>query len=176
MDPGPGPGGERRPLTSVRHHPPGEPALGWRYWQFAPGTGVLRSVTHRRVEWPPGRPLRAVCLIGGHEAPAPGCACGIHAHPDLATLREEGLCLAPGQALIAGRVRMWGTVVEDGHGLRAEHAYPDALFLVSAGDDPATVAVLARLEAFGVPVATLAPEEALGDVAAAILRHQAMSR
>ena len=135
-------------------------------------------MTHRRVVWPPGRPLRAVCLIGGHDAPAPGCACGFHAHADLAALREEGLCLSPGEELVAGQVRLWGTVVEDDHGLRAEHAYPDRLFLVSAGgaEDPATAAVLARLEAFGVPVATLAPEEALGEVAAAILRHQAMSR
>ena len=120
--------------------------------------------------------LRAVCLIDGHDAPAPGCACGIHARPSLVELREEGLCLVPSEALVAGEVSLWGTVVADDHGLRGELAAPARLGLVTPdGQEPDQVA-LARLAAYGVPVDVLAPAQALGEVAAAILAHQALSR
>lgn len=163
-------------LTTVEVRPEADPVAGWRYWQLQPVTGLLRSVTHRQVTWRPREPQRAVCLIGGHGAPAPGCACGIHAAPSLARLREEGLCLKPTEPLVMGEVALWGAVVTDEHGLRAEHAYPRRLSVVvppSAVGDPASVA---QLQHYGVPVGTVAPEEAVGEVAAAILTFQAMSR
>lgn len=163
-------------LTSVEHRPEADPVTGWRYWQLEPTTGLLRSVTHRLVKWHPGEPQRAVCLIGGHAAPAVGCACGIHAAPSLALLREEGLCLKPSEPLVVGEVALWGAVVTDDHGLRAEHAYPHRLSLVrpvAAAPDPASLIQLAR---YCLPVDTVAPEEAMGAVAAAILTFQAMSR
>lgn len=119
--------------------------------------------------------MRAVCLVGGHQAPAPGCACGIHASAHLAGLREQGLCLAPGEPLVMGEVSLWGAVVADDHGLRAEHAYPAELFLVTPSGSEPDPAVLAQLGAYGVPVGVVAPEDAMGDVAAAILRFQSMS-
>lgn len=159
--------------TTVEHRPARHPVVGWRYWQLQPATGLLRSVTHRRFVWRPGLVLRAACLLDVHDAPAPGCACGIHASPSLEALRDQGLCLAPGEPLVAGQVSLWGTVVEDDHGLRAERAAPRRLWLVAAaaGGD----AALAQLAAYGVPVGALAPAEAMGEVAAAILAHQAMS-
>lgn len=163
-------------LTTVEHRPEADPVAGWRYWQLQPAGGLLRSVTHRTVKWHPGQPQHAVCLIGGHAAPAIGCACGIHAAPSLAQLREEGLCLNPSEPLVVGEVALWGAVVTDDHGLRAEHAYPRRLSLVAppaAGNDPASLIQLAR---YCVPVDCVAPEAALGDVAAAILTFQAMSR
>ena len=174
MDP---PGrGSAQELTSVDHRSAEDPVLGWRYWQFQPATAVLRSVTHRRIEWRPGAVLRAVCLIGGHDAPAPGCACGIHAAPGLAELRAGGVCVAPGEPLVVGQVRLWGTVVTDAHGLRAELAYPARVSLVTAAGGPDAPATLDRLGAFGVPVDTMAPEDAVGEITAAILHHQAISR
>ena len=120
---------------------------------------------------------RAVCLAGGHEAPAPGCACGIHAAASLERLRDESLCLRPTEALVVGEVSLWGAVVVDDHGLRAQYAVPRRLSLVvGAGDEAAVAAALAQLGAYRVPVGAVAPEEAVGDVAAAILAHQAMSR
>lgn len=121
---------------------------------------------------------RAVCLAGGHEAPAPGCACGIHAAASLERLRDESLCLRPTEPLVVGEVSLWGAVVVDDHGLRAQYAVPRRLSLVVGGpDDEAEVAAaLDRLGAYRVPVGAVAPEEAVGDVAAAILAHQAMSR
>lgn len=162
-------------LTTFEQRSAAEPATGWRYWQLRP-SGLLRSVTHRRHEWRPGQPLRAVCLIGGHQAPAPGCACGIHASPDVDTLREQGLCLAPGEPLVTGQAALWGVVVTDDHGLRAEYAYPSRLSLVAPGGSDPEASVLAHLSAYGVPVEVVAPEEAVGDVTAAILTFQTMSR
>ena len=118
-----------------------------------------------------------MCIIGGgHDAPAPGCACGIHAAPSLDALRAEGLCLKAAEPLVVGRVALWGTVVHDDHGLRAEWAYPTRLSLVVPPPGPADEASQAHLAAYGVPVDTVAPEEAVGEVAAAILTFQAMSR
>ena len=174
MDP-PGRGSPQQ-LTSVEHRAPEDPVLGWRYWQLKPAGAALRSVTHRRIEWRPQAALRAVCLIGGHDAPAPGCACGVHAAPELAELRAGGLCVASGEPLVVGQVRLWGAVVTDAHGLRGELAYPARLWLVTPAGDPAGPATLERLGAFGVPVDAMAPEDAVGEITAAILHHQAISR
>ena len=163
-------------LTPIEQRPEADPVSGWRYWQLHPSTGLLRSVTHRMVAWHPHRPQHAVCLIGGHDAPAPGCACGIHAAPTLAALREEGLCLKPAEALVVGEVALWGAVVADEHGLRAEYAYPRALSLVVPPAAPPDTVSQGALEAYGVAVDTVAPEDAVGEVAAAILTFQAMSR
>ena len=164
-------------LTTLEQRSPTDPATGWRYWQVRRDTGLLHSVTHRSVAWRPGRAQRAVCLIGGHEAPATGCACGIHAAPDLGTLREESLCLRPIDPLVVGEVALWGAVVADAHGLRAQYAAPRRLALVVGppGPEHAEAESLEQLRAYGVPVDTMAPADALGDVAAAILGHQAMS-
>lgn len=163
-------------LTSVEHRAEGDPATGWRYWQLRPLTGRLHSVTHRLVEWKPGEDQHAVCLIGGHAAPAAGCACGIHAAPSLDALRQEGLCMKPAEPLVMGTVAMWGAVITDDHGLRAQTARPTRLSLVvppGTGGDPSSEQ---QLSAYGVPVAVVAPEEAVGEIAAAILTFQAMSR
>lgn len=160
-------------LTTTEQRPESSPVTGWRYWQLRPD-GLLRSVTHRHIIWRHHEPLVARCLIGGHAAPAPGCACGIHAEPSLHILREQGLCMAPAEPLVMGRVAMWGDVVTDDHGLRAEFGYPNALSLVTADarPDPAALAALNRYCQAG----TATPAEALGDMAASILAFQAMSR
>ena len=81
--------------------------------------GHLRSVSQRRFLWPVERPLRAVCTGGGHPAPAGGCNCGIYGARDLETLRVHGLCLSP-DPLVVGEVALWGRVISDERGHRAE--------------------------------------------------------
>ncbi|HET9443007.1 MAG TPA: hypothetical protein VFO65_06770 [Acidimicrobiales bacterium] len=163
-------------LSPVSHLPHTQPRRGWRYWQVQADAGILRSVTHRRVRWRPHTPLRAVCLIGGHEAPAAGCACGIHATADLDRLRDECLCLAPTDPLVVGEVSLWGTVIDDDHGLRGEFGYPHRLRLVvPEGGDPNGPA-LSCLETFGVRVDRVGPAEAVGEAAAAVMAFQQMSR
>ncbi|MDP8992895.1 MAG: hypothetical protein M3N31_07595 [Actinomycetota bacterium] len=164
----------REDLGAVQHRPADDPVVGWRYWQLAEGQR-LRSVSHRRFEWPPGRPLRATCAAGGHPAPAERCNCGIYAALDLATLRERGMCLVP-EALVVGEVALWGRVASDGDGHRGEYAYPKTVLLVDGtlpdGDRPA---VMGDLAAYGVPVGSTSLDEAVGEVSAGVLAHQAMS-
>ena len=171
MAPGLGPD-----LTGPDTLPPDRPAVGWRYWQLEPRTQRLRSVTHRRIEWPPGAPMRAVCLSGGHAAPSPGCACGIHASPTRDRLVSDSLCLSPTVPLVIGQVALWGRVVSDAHGLRAEWGAPSALSLVDGTDlaVPQPVA-LEWLAAYGVPVDTVPAEQGVGEIAAAILANLRMS-
>jgi hypothetical protein len=148
---------------------------GWRYWQVLP-SGLLRSVTQRRIDWRPGHSLRAGCLGGGHPAPDPNCDCGIHGSRDLATLREHGLCLAP-EALVVGTVSLWGRVIPEDYGYRAELAYPARILLVRelVPDDEERRALLERLSAYRVPTATIALAEAVAGVSEATLMFQAMA-
>jgi hypothetical protein len=154
----------------------GDPVFGWRYWQLSPRR-LLRSVTQRGFEWPPGRVLKAVCLEVGHPAPAERCNCGLYANPDLEALRQHGLCLAP-DVIVIGQVALWGKVVVDEPSYRAEFAYPARLSLVvdSLIDDTAPDVLVAGLEAYRVPVHTTTLDEAVAGMSADMLRFQAMSR
>ncbi len=147
--------------------------MGWRYWQVRGGR--LRSVTQRHVEWKPARVLSARCSGAGHRAPDEGCECGIYGARDLETLRQHGLCLTP-DALAVGRVALWGRVVDDVSGWRAELARPLTLAvvpeLVAATELDAMVT---DLGAYGVPVAAMALADAVAGASAAILANQAMS-
>lgn len=155
--------------------PPAEPVTGWRYWQLRPGTVELRSVTHKSHGWRPGQPLRAACQGGGHPAPDEGCSCGIYGSEDLESLRQHGLCLAPG-ALVVGQVALWGKVVADGHGYRGQYGYPATLQLVGETVSAESLAaVLDALGAYDVPVGTTSMDHAVGEVSATILALQAMS-
>ena len=163
-------------LTELDTRPPDRPVLGWRYWQLEPRTQRLRSISHRRIQWVPGEPMRGVCLSGGHAAPSPGCACGVHASPTREQLVSDSLCLSPTVPLVLGEVALWGRLVADAHGLRAEWAAPARLWLVDGTDleVPQPVA-LGWLAAYGVPVATMPAEEAVGEISATILANLRMS-
>ena len=154
----------------------GDPVIGWRYWQLWPRR-LLRSVTQREFEWPPGRVLRALCVEVGHPAPAVRCNCGLYANPDLDALREHGLCLAP-EAIVLGQVALWGKVVDDEPSYRAEFAAPARLSLVvdSLVDEGPIETLLEGLSAYRVPVQTTTLDEAVAGMSADMLRFQAMSR
>jgi hypothetical protein len=95
--------------------------LGWRAHADAP---VLLPVIAGGGPWPARRPARAVCRRRrGHDVPAEGCLCGLHATTDEARLRRTR---SPG---VVGTVAMWGRVVEHERGYRAEMGYPQRLRL-----------------------------------------------
>lgn len=129
-------------------------------------------MAQRHVEWVPGRPINAVCVGGGHPAPSAGCWCGISGARDLEALRQHGLCVLPG-ALIVGEVDLWGRVLAESYGYRAEHARPASLGLVegTAGEEE-----WAALEAYEVPVRMVPLDEAVGGTTAQMLAFQLMSR
>ncbi len=148
--------------------------VAWRYWQVAP-SGRLRSVTQRRIEWPPGKVMRATCVVAGHRAPDEGCDCGVHGSPDLDTLREHGLCLAQ-EPLVVGLVALWGKVVRDHEGWRGEYGEPVHLSVVrELVLEEELDGVVAGLGAYGVPVDTMALADAVAGISAATLAYQAMA-
>ena len=120
--------------------------------------------------------LHAGCVPGGHPAPEATCNCGISGARDLGSLRTYGLCVAPGP-LVVGEVDLWGRLVPDIYGWRAEYARPASLALAegTAADEAEEEAVRAALAAYRVPVRTIPLDEAVAGVTAATLAFQVMS-
>jgi hypothetical protein len=133
-------------------------------------------VSQRQVEWQPGRPLHAVCVGGGHPAPAVGCSCGVSGARDLDALRQHGLCVLPG-ALVVGEVDLWGRILDEPYGYRAEHALPASLGLVeeTVDDDAEREALRLALGAYGVTVRLVPLDLAVAGTTAAMLAFQVMS-
>ena len=121
-----------------------EPILGWRVWHVDDRLGRprLRSWSHS-AEWPAGSRLEARCrslhsLVRPsrrHPAPRGGHCCGIYAFREReyaeALLRDLGQ-VGPAAGRLAaalGRVSLWGRVIENTGGWRAEFAYPYDLVL-----------------------------------------------
>ena len=173
---GPPSGKSGAELTGPVERDRSDPVFGWRYWQLSPRR-LLRSVTQRGFEWPPGRVLKAVCVEIGHPAPASHCNCGIYANPDMEALRQHGLCLAP-DVIVVGQVGLWGKVVVDEPSYRGEFGYPARLSLVvdSLVDDTPVETLVDGLGAYGVPVHTTSLDDAVAGMSADMLRFQAMSR
>lgn len=59
-----------------------------------------------------------------HEVPDPSCSCGIYAASTLLPVWPY-----VDDAVVVGRVALWGRVVEHAQGWRAQFAYPQALFV-----------------------------------------------
>jgi hypothetical protein len=102
------------------------PLIGYRIWEVGEtGLEGLASGT-----WPPLVASHAVCLHASHEAPDEGCACGIWAFKTLGMLQHSLSRYKLDEAdYVAGRVYLWGIVVECENGWRAEFAYPAELWL-----------------------------------------------
>jgi hypothetical protein len=155
-----------------------EPLVGWRAWRIVElerrdGTTEprLASLTGREF-WTPRRRLTAQCLPRDrgvyafsagrrpfHEAPWPGCDCGVWALRDQAAIesfiRHDG---QDARAVCFGPVYLWGRVLEFSKGLRGQHCYPKQLHLLRGDTELA-----ARLvELYGVPV-EIVPQDAHRD-------------
>ena len=168
-------GGSPQLVVAPAVHDRADPVVAWRYWQLSPGR-LLRSVTQKWIEWPPGRPLRARCLEVQHPAPDPDCACGVYGTRDLDGLKEHGLCLFPEAPLLIGQVALWGGVVADAAGFRGELGYPVRLSLVTdTVGDGGLGEVTDGLARYGVPLDTVTLDEAVAGASATMLRFQAMS-
>jgi len=106
------------------------PLFGLRTWSAVGAHGSERlAAPHRRTPWPDGGNwLTARCERDPqHEAPASGCACGIHAwHPG----RRSAKKVLGMRWEIPGVVECAGAVEVHREGLRAERARPYALLLL----------------------------------------------
>jgi hypothetical protein len=125
------------------------PLYGLRTWTVAGESGAEGLAgPHQRVTWPPGGVwLEATCAqSSGHQAPAHGCDCGLHAwHPSRRSAQRVLACRReiPGIAEAGGAIE----IHEDG--FRAERARPYAL-LLAPGRNARLVRRLA--EAYGAQV------------------------
>jgi hypothetical protein len=115
--------------------------VGWRTWDLS-----LDEVAGPRLHpvgsgvdvWVPRQPLRARCAVAPflvffrppHEAPDPGCRCGIYAARSVEAFERPRPAWPPPP--VVGTVSLWGRVVEHERGWRAAFAYPDRLRLVCA--------------------------------------------
>jgi hypothetical protein len=120
-----------------------EPVLGWRLWHVD-RKHRLRSWS-QGGRWPERERFEALCrrpLLPCAEAPGRGHGCGIYAlrtREQAETLLRE-LPLPVCGAIAVGRVSLWGRVVENTGGWRAQFAYPYEVFLL--GDDRAAAQAL----------------------------------
>ena len=121
---------------------------GWRRWRVEKGLRaptLVSPVTSSR--WRARVEKSATCRFGGHDAPAPGCRCGLYAVAALSTLLRA---FSPGEVL--GCTALWGTIIEGEHGWRGALGYPVVLFTEPSVDERTR----RRLEAsYGVPAHAL---------------------
>ena len=122
--------------------------------------------------------MNAVCVGGGHPAPSVGCWCGVSGARDMDALRQHGLCVLPG-VLVVGEVDLWGRILEESYGYRAEHARPASIGLVEGtlpAEGPGRDRLLNAMAAYEVPVSIVPLEEAVAGTTAQMLAFQMMSR
>jgi hypothetical protein len=104
------------------------PLYGLRTWSVAGGPGEERlAAPQRGTPWPDGGAwLHARCEAASHDAPAPGCACGIQGwHPGRRTARR----VLGARGAIPGVVEAAGAIEVHEDGFRAERARPRALLI-----------------------------------------------
>jgi hypothetical protein len=134
-----------------------EPLLGLRFWRVtADESGEWLAAPHHNTRWPPGGQwLQAKCPLG-HDAPAAGCDCGVHAyHPRRKTARD----VLAVRGTVAGIVEAQGAIEVHAEGFRAATARPYALI---ATPQAHTARIRRLAERYGTPVIAISgPRELL---------------
>jgi hypothetical protein len=116
---------QKLPAQTVR-----EPILAYRSWRISDLD--LISCTCECI-WQPRRRMSARCSQVGllHDARAPvwDCSCGFYAYKAESSLSASEYLTVSRGLTVGGRVAFWGRVVDHEIGYRAEHAYPQVLYL-----------------------------------------------
>lgn len=138
-------------------------AVGYRFWRpdnrwlvspFCPtvwpqATRLKAACRDEPAGSPQGRRPKAHQQDPGAVPPVPGCACGIYAYHDVATMQQ-----ALHEPLIGGAVLCWGRITIHPEGIRAQFARPLALTLPEPWRTPDwTRSELRAIAAgYGIPV------------------------
>lgn len=123
------------PIVSSNPH---EPLHAWRCWRYGVNTGHLAS-TIRSTLWLPRERLTAQCLAGRDRcchAPTEDCTCGIYAWTDRKDLSKL-IRIEHGTIPVWGSVSLWGRIYVHERGVRAQHAYPYALYVSEVHEEAA---------------------------------------
>ncbi len=119
-------------------------AYGLRTWRVTSNDGrEALTGPHQVASWPlAGGWLEAICVRpGGHAAPAPDCACGVHAwHPSRAAAQR----VLSARWLVPGIVEGRGVLEVHLEGFRAHEARPHTL-LAAPGRNGRQIARLAEI-------------------------------
>jgi hypothetical protein len=131
-----------------------EPLLGWRLWHVDRDHRLLSW--SQDAHWPERGQFEARCrrLLGRCDgAPRRGHACGIYAlrTRELAEALVRQLPAPVTGAIALGRVSLWGRVIENVDGWRAQFAYPYDIELL--GGDEGVARELRRRYAIDVALA-----------------------
>jgi hypothetical protein len=139
------------------------PVVGYRTWQVSGGGSRLKAIAHPAV-WEPGR-NRAKCAGGyapanwlngdedhdaRHAAPLEGCSCGWYAMRTLEGFVHDFIGGYTYSADVAGKVAMWGKVIEGERGYRAQYA--KVVELLAQPDDPKLYQLLHLAEVYDASV------------------------
>jgi hypothetical protein len=138
--------------------PRGDALLAWRIWAYRdnrlhPSLGENLPPDIRTAAWRPREAEEAKCpLVRHHESPHPRCTCGYYAVKRLATAlswaRARNRAPASEDVIVVGRVALWGRVIEHEDGYRAQHAYPQALYVLGPSPVGARLANLYGVEGY----------------------------
>lgn len=127
-----------------------EPIIAYRVWQIK--NGLLYAYA-QDAAWKPMERFEADCLLQSsiygypyfgarkhlERAPISSCSCGIYAFKEVELVVEH---MAENEKLFAGRVALWGSVIECERGYKAEFAYPQVLYYTS--ENEAQIRTIAR--------------------------------
>lgn len=97
---------------------------GWRLFKYRnlKGGDILLKSTAMSFVWEPHvtKPAQHIGWGLHHEAPEGGCYCGYYSLSDPFKLRQRTHEITFGQGFIAGRVSLWGKVVQHNEGWRSQ--------------------------------------------------------
>ncbi|GEM_PF-1393158 len=133
--------------------------IAWRIWWYRekrlhPSLAGTLPLYIRATAWPPRDTPDARCPLGWHDAPPPHatCTCGYYAVKRLATAlawaRARPQQFPSAEALVIGRVSLWGHVIEHEDGYRAQRAYPHLLYVLGPPGAARELADLYGVEAY----------------------------
>jgi hypothetical protein len=124
-----------------------DPLFGLRYWRVTEDEGgEWLTAPHQNTRWPTGGEWLPATCPHDHDAPAPGCDCGIHAwHPN----RQSAHDVLAYRGTVAGIVEAEGAIEVHEDGFRAARARPYAL-VATPGSNRARIDRLADRYAVSV--------------------------
>jgi len=135
-----------------------EPIVAYRSWRVGKEE-MLISATFECV-WNVRERMTATCRqpVTHPAAPAWDCRCGFYAFKTHGALAASEYALGSSAVeVVCGRVALWGTVIDHETGYRAEHAYPQVLYLRGDRSDEVVRRIADRYAIECVPLSLRKP-------------------